>query len=144
LNLIHGFVYIGMFSSSVNFLHHVLCLFIFVTVLILFQLSFFKSSQKVVNGVGFARWPPWSFTNSVWHSNTHCLQYIDQLFCHCVFIYFNLHWQWLFLHDDSFYCFCLLAESHKTISQSVNPTHFETTAKNGISVNETSKQLQQC
>jgi len=55
LNLIHGFVYIGMFSSSVNFLHHVLCLFIFVTVLILFQLSFFKSSQKVVNGVGFAR-----------------------------------------------------------------------------------------
>jgi len=35
-NLVPSFVYIGMLSSSVNLLHHVLCLLVFLTVFILF------------------------------------------------------------------------------------------------------------
>jgi len=51
-----------------------------------------------------------------WHSSF----YIDQLFCHCVFLYFNVHWQLASsLHDGSLHCFCLLAESYETIDQSV-------------------------
>jgi len=35
--------------------------------------------------------------------------FIDQSFCHCVFIYVNVHWQLVsFLYDGPFYCFCLL------------------------------------
>jgi len=46
---------------------------------------------------------------------------IDQLFCHCVFIYANVRWQLVFLlRDGSLSYFCLLAESYETINQSFN------------------------
>jgi len=41
-----------MLSSSVNLLHHVLCLIVFLTVLILFPTGGFNTYQKVINGVG--------------------------------------------------------------------------------------------
>ena len=44
--------------------------------------------------------------------------YIDQLFCHCVFIYSNVHWRLVpLLHDGFLYCFCFLAESYETTNQ---------------------------
>ena len=47
---------------------------------------------------------------------------MDQLFCHCVFIYSNVHQQLVsLLFDDALYCSCLLAGSYETINQSVNP-----------------------
>jgi len=37
------------------------------------------------------RWPPWSFTNPIWHSDARAC--INQLFCHCGFDSFDFHWQ---------------------------------------------------
>ena len=60
--------------------------------------------------------------NPTWHSAT--VVYTDQLFCHCVFIYPNFHWQLVFLlRDGSQYCFRLIAESYEnnqSINQSIN------------------------
>jgi len=63
----------------------------------------------------------WGTDNST-YSTTCCLfVYIGQLFCHCEFIYSNVHWQLVsLLRDGSLYCFCVLAESYETITKSSN------------------------
>jgi len=37
------------------------------------------------------RWPRWSLTNRIWHSDTRVC--INQLFCRCGFIYSDFHCQ---------------------------------------------------
>ena len=115
----HSFVYISMLSSSVNLLHHVLCLIVFLAVLILFPTGGFNTYQKVINGVGWR--DDCHGPSPVLCDTVTLFVYIDQLFCHCVFIFSNVLWQLVtFLHDGSLYCFCLLAESYETIGQSIN------------------------
>jgi len=60
---------------------------------------------------------PCFFTNALWHSDNLCLHW--SVILPFVLIYSNVHWQLVtFLHDGSFYCFCLLAESsYETINQ---------------------------
>jgi len=52
---------------------------------------FFKTTQKLINGLVDFSWPAWSFTNPMWHSDA-CV-YSNQLLCHCVYIYSDFHWQ---------------------------------------------------
>ena len=55
------------------------------------------------------RWPPWSFINP---SDIRVYINLLFLFCHCVFIYSDFHWQlFSLLCNGSQYCFCLIAES---------------------------------
>jgi len=77
LNLIHSFVNIGMLSSSVNLLHHVLCLFACFSncALFCFQLLFCQQLSKIDKRGWLARWPPWSFTNPIWQNDTLCLHW---------------------------------------------------------------------
>jgi len=52
------------------------------------------------------RWPPWSFTNPMWHSHSDTRVYVNQLFGHCVFIYSDFHWQLVsVLRNGSQFCF---------------------------------------
>ena len=52
------------------------------------------AARGPVVGPHWTRWLPWSFTNPMWHSDIHV--YINQLFCHCVFIYSDFHWQFAY------------------------------------------------
>ena len=99
-----------MLSSSLNLPHRVLCLFDF-------RLLFYNTLQIVRIGIG-------------WLDNRHGPSpilrdtvYINQLFCYCIFIYFNFHWQLVsLLRDGSWHCFCLLAKSYETINQLIEPS----------------------
>jgi len=56
------------------------------------------------------------FHQSMWYSDDPFF-YLDQFYCHCIFIYSNLHWQLLSsLHDGFLHCFCLglLVSSYET------------------------------
>jgi len=52
LNLIHSSVYIGTRFHLLHFLHHVLCVFVYLIMLFDFQVLFFNTSQKLINSVG--------------------------------------------------------------------------------------------
>jgi len=113
-------MYIGMLFSSVHLLHHVLCLFVRLPsncAHFYFQPLFFNTCQKVINGfvwLGDHHGPSPILCDTVT-----LFVSIVQLFCHCVFIHAYVHWKSVsFLYDSSLRCFCLLAESHKTINQS--------------------------
>ena len=59
-------------------------------------------------------WPPWSFNNPTWHSDTRVCTI--QLFCHRAFIYSDFRWQLVSLVcDGSQNCFCLITESYESI-----------------------------
>jgi len=60
----------GHALSSVHFLYHALCLFVFLTVLIRSPTVVFQQFTKRGNQGWLTRWPPWSFTNPIWHSTT--------------------------------------------------------------------------
>ena len=116
LNLIHS-VYIGMLSSSVIFLHHVLRLFVFWLCLFYFQPLFFNTCQKVINGVG-------------WLDDPHCP---SPILCDTVtlFIYTDLGpflWPknliiWLYFSETmTFYDQTKMAEVEHTITVQRNTT----------------------
>jgi len=73
------------------------------------------------------RSPPWSFTNPMW--SVPLFVYMDQLFCHCVFIYSCVHWQLItFLHDGFVLFLFVLFLRHvkQYINHSLSWTHEDT------------------
>jgi len=93
----------------------------------------------VINGVG---WLDDSHGPSPILCNTVTFfSYIDQFFCHCVFIHSNFHWRLVtFLHDDFLCCFCLLTGSYETISSLRRAPHQLIPFAAGISISVYSRQ----
>jgi len=88
------------------------CLF-FLTVLIWFPSVVLQHFSKIGKWVWDDQHglPPFVYDTAT------LVLWVDQLLCHCVFIYSNIHWRFVsFLRDGSLYCFCLLAESCETIN----------------------------
>jgi len=61
--------------SFVHFLHHVLCLFVFLIALIWFPTALFQHFSKSGKQGWLTRWLLWSLTNPIWHSTLLCLHW---------------------------------------------------------------------
>ena len=74
--LIHSSMYIDMcFHLYIFFTVFVLVCFVFLTVLIWSPTIVFQHFSKRDKQGWLTRWPPWSFTNPIWHSTTLCLHW---------------------------------------------------------------------
>jgi len=93
--------------SSVNLLHHALCLFVFITVPLWCPTVVLQHFSKSDKRGWLTRWPPWSFTNPILRSATLCLHQSHIMTLNFHFILTNAHWQVVSsLHGGSLYCFC--------------------------------------
>jgi len=103
----HFFVYIGMLSSTVNLPHHVLCLFVFLTMLIWLTTIVFQHLSNSDKRGWLTRWRLWSFTNPMWHNDNLC-QNSSVILPLCFISSSNVHSQLVSSSQGgSFYCFWL-------------------------------------
>ena len=90
-----------------------------------YHCAYFISNWYFLTFVSFkrgclTRWRPWSFTNrTVCHTVT-ILANIDQLFCRCVFIYSNFHWELVASLHNGFSALFLLVSCVKWDNKSLS------------------------